>query len=63
MEHETTLEHALDIATANSKEGHRLLDQAKDMLEHGDATPERVAQLQELSDAADADLIRVRKEQ
>ncbi|MBO9705388.1 hypothetical protein [Arthrobacter sp. Y-9] len=63
MEHDTTLEHALDIATANSKEAHRLLDQAKAMLESGDVTQERVDQLQELADAADADLVRVRKEQ
>ncbi|PSS44855.1 hypothetical protein C6401_06305 [Arthrobacter woluwensis] len=63
MEHDTTLEHALDIATANSKEAHRLLDQAKGMLATGDVTQERVDQLQELADAADADLVRVRKEQ
>ena len=48
MEHDTTLEHALDIATANSKEAHRLLDQAKGMLATGDVTQERVDQLQEL---------------
>ncbi|GAB2737238.1 hypothetical protein [Sinomonas atrocyanea] len=62
-EHESTLEHALDVAKANAKQAKLLVDHAKAALAHGDVTPERVAQLEELQRAADEDLQRVIREQ
>ncbi|GAB3284747.1 hypothetical protein GCM10027449_29060 [Sinomonas notoginsengisoli] len=62
-EHESTLEHALDLAKANAKQAKLLVDHAKAALARGDVTPERVAQLEELKRAADEDLLRVTHEQ
>ncbi|MDQ4490756.1 hypothetical protein RBS60_11165 [Sinomonas sp. ASV486] len=62
-EHESTLEHALDVAKANAKQAKLLVDHAKAGLAKGDVTPERVAQLEELQQAADEDLLRVTREQ
>ena len=45
LEHETTLEHALDVARANFKEAQRLLDEAKAAFAAGDVTEDRVVQL------------------
>ncbi|MEZ2390109.1 hypothetical protein AB6813_11270 [bacterium RCC_150] len=61
--HETTLEHALDVARANHKEAQRLLDEAKTALAAGDISEERVAQLESLLALAAEDLKRVTKEQ
>jgi hypothetical protein len=62
-EHESTLEHALDVAKANAKQAKLLVDRARAALGTGDVTPERVAQLEELQRAADEDLQRVIREQ
>ncbi|WP_136611317.1 hypothetical protein [Sinomonas albida] len=62
-EHESTLEHALDVATANAKQARLLLDHARAKLAVGEVTPERVAQLEELLRIAEEDLLRVTKEQ
>jgi hypothetical protein len=62
-EHESTLEHALDVARANAKQAKLLVDHAKARLAQGDVTPERVAQLEELQRVADEDLQRVIREQ
>lgn len=61
--HETTLEHALDIAKANHKQAQRLLDEAKAARAAGDIGEDRVRQLQGLLDVAAEDLRRVMKEQ
>jgi outer membrane protein TolC len=50
--HETTLEHALDIAKANHKQAQRLLDEAKAARAAGDIGEDRVRQLQGLLDVA-----------
>jgi hypothetical protein len=63
LEHETTLEHALDVAKANQKEAQRLLDQARIAHAAGDIGDERVAQLERLLDLANTDLHRVMREQ
>jgi outer membrane protein TolC len=63
LDHETTLEHALDVARANQKEAKRLLDSARAAHEAGDVTAERVAQLESLLAVADEDLKRVAREQ
>ncbi|MDJ0319798.1 hypothetical protein [Pseudarthrobacter sp. PS3-L1] len=63
VEHDTTLEHALDVATANHKEATRLLEDAKKAHAQGDVTDERVAQLESLLAVAHEDLRRVVKEQ
>ncbi|HKS00307.1 MAG TPA: hypothetical protein VJS86_01430 [Arthrobacter sp.] len=63
LEHETTLEHALDVARANQKEAQRLLDQARTAHAAGDVGDERVAQLERLLDLANTDLHRVMREQ
>jgi len=63
LEHETTLEHALDIAKANQKEAQRLLDQARISHAAGDIGDERIAQLERLLDLANTDLHRVMREQ
>ncbi|BCT76499.1 hypothetical protein SCMU_23410 [Sinomonas cyclohexanicum] len=62
-EHDSTLEHALDVAKANAKQAKLLVDHAKAALARGDVTPERVAQLEALRQAADEDLLRVTREQ
>ncbi|MDQ4502301.1 hypothetical protein [Sinomonas sp. ASV322] len=62
-EHESTLEHALDVAKANAKQARLLLDHAKAKLEAGEVTPQRVAQLEELLRTAEEDLVRVSREQ
>jgi hypothetical protein len=61
--HDTTLEHALDVARANQKEAQRLLDQAVAAHASGEVGEERVAQLQRLLDLANEDLRRVMREQ
>ncbi|MFJ5696473.1 hypothetical protein [Arthrobacter sp. NPDC093139] len=61
--HDTTLEHALDVARANQKEAQRLLDQAAAARAAGEVGEERVAQLQRLLDLANEDLRRVMREQ
>jgi hypothetical protein len=63
LEHETTLEHALDVAKANQKEAQRLLDQARISHAAGDIGDERIAQLERLLDLANTDLHRVMREQ
>jgi outer membrane protein TolC len=63
LEHETTLEHALDVARANFKEAQRLLDEAKAAFAAGDVTEDRVVQLQSLLELAAEDLRRVTREQ
>ncbi|WP_423181612.1 hypothetical protein [Arthrobacter sp. NyZ413] len=61
--HETTLEHALDVALANQKEAQRLLDGAKAAFAAGDISEERVLQLESLLAVATEDVKRVTKEQ
>ncbi|HET6271185.1 MAG TPA: hypothetical protein VFE00_14060 [Arthrobacter sp.] len=63
VEHETTLEHALDIARRNVKEAKRLLDDAVAKRAAGEIDDDRVRQLQALYDLAQEDLLRVMKEQ
>ena len=64
VEHETTLEHALDVARQNAKEAKRLLD---DALAKRDAGDDRRRQGQPAADRcwtlANEDLKRVTKEQ
>ncbi len=62
-EHESTLEHALDVAKANAKQARLLLDHARAKLEAGEVTPSRVSQLEDLLRIAEEDLLRVTKEQ
>ncbi|MBT2546837.1 MULTISPECIES: hypothetical protein [unclassified Arthrobacter] len=63
LQHETTLEHALDVAKANQKEAQRLLDEARTSHAAGEIGDDRVAQLQRLLDLANTDLHRVMREQ
>ena len=63
LQHETTLEHALDVARANQKEAQRLVDEAKAAHAAGEVGQERVAQLERLLDLANLDLRRVMREQ
>ncbi len=61
--HDTTLEHALDVAKANHKEAVRLLEQARAAHAAGDVSQERVHQLESLLQLAEEDLRRVAREQ
>jgi hypothetical protein len=61
--HDTTLEHALDVAKANHKEAVRLLDQARAAHAAGDVGEDRVRQLESLLRLAEEDLRRVSREQ
>ena len=61
--HETTLEHALDVAKANHKQAIRLLEEAQAGYKAGDIREERVRQLEELLQVAAEDLRRVTREQ
>ena len=61
--HETTLEHALDVAKANHKEAVRLLEGARAAYKTGDAGADRVRQLEGLLAIAEEDLRRVMREQ
>jgi hypothetical protein len=63
LQHETTLEHALDVAKANHKEAVRLLEGARAAHATGDAGEDRVRQLEELLAIAEEDLRRVTREQ
>ena len=63
LQHETTLEHALDVARANQKEAQRLLDEAKTAHAAGEIGEERVSQLTRLLELANEDLRRVMREQ
>jgi outer membrane protein TolC len=63
LDHETTLEHALDVARANFKEAQRLLDEAKAAHAAGDIAEDRVLQLEALLELTAEDLKRVTKEQ
>ncbi|NUT71079.1 hypothetical protein [Pseudarthrobacter sp. C4D7] len=63
LQHETTLEHALDVAKANHKEAVRLLEHARAAQKTGDVTDERVSQLENLLAVAEEDLRRVTREQ
>jgi hypothetical protein len=63
IEHETTLEHALDVAKANHKQAQKLLDQAVAANAAGDVSDERVEQLRGLLEVAAEDLQRVMREQ
>ncbi|GAA2868012.1 hypothetical protein [Paenarthrobacter ilicis] len=63
LEHQTTLEHALDVARANHKQAQKLLDQAVAANAAGDVTDQRVEQLRTLLDTATEDLQRVTREQ
>ncbi|WP_045731608.1 hypothetical protein [Pseudarthrobacter chlorophenolicus] len=62
LEHDTTLEHAFDVAKANHKEALRLLDGARAAHAAGDVTAERVQQLESLLAVAEEDLQRVSRE-
>jgi outer membrane protein TolC len=61
--HETTLEHALDVAKANHKEAARLLEDARAGYKAGDIREDRVRQLEDLLAIAAEDLRRVTREQ
>jgi hypothetical protein len=63
VDHETTLEHALDVARSNAKEAKRLLDDALAKRQAGEVNDDRVNQLQSLLDLANEDLRRVNREQ
>ncbi|VXB45512.1 conserved hypothetical protein [Arthrobacter sp. 9AX] len=63
IQHETTLEHALDVARANHKEAVRLLEAARAAHASGDVSADRVRQLEELLAIAEEDLRRVTREQ
>ncbi|MCU1566855.1 MAG: hypothetical protein JWQ56_1792 [Pseudarthrobacter sp.] len=63
LEHETTLEHALDVAKANHKEAVRLLEGARAGRATGDVSETRVRQLEDLLAIAEEDLRRVMREQ
>lgn len=63
LEHDTTLEHALDVARANHKEAKRLLDQARTAHAAGEIGDDRLRQLEELMTLAEEDLRRVTREQ
>ena len=63
LQHETTLEHALDVAKANHKEAVRLLEGARAASKTGDAGADRVRQLEGLLAIAEEDLRRVMREQ
>ncbi|CAH0236754.1 MULTISPECIES: hypothetical protein [unclassified Arthrobacter] len=63
LEHETTLEHALDVARGNAKEAKRLLDDAIVKRGAGEVNDDRVSQLQDLLDLANEDLKRVTRDQ
>ena len=63
VEHETTLEHALDVARSNAKEAKRLLDDAIVKRDAGEVNNDRVTQLQNLLELANEDLKRVTREQ
>jgi predicted urease superfamily metal-dependent hydrolase len=56
LQHETTLEHALDVARATPKE-------AKTARAAGEIGQERVSQLERLLELANEDLRRVMREQ
>jgi outer membrane protein TolC len=62
VEHETTLEHALDVARLNAKEAKRLLDDARVKYAAGEVDEARVQQLESLMALANEDLVRVTKE-
>lgn len=62
VEHETTLEHALDVARQNAKEAKRLLDDARAKHAAGEVDESRVQQLESLMALANEDLVRVTKE-
>ena len=63
LQHETTLEHALDVAKANHKEAVRLLERARAARKTGDVSDDRVRQLESLLAIAEEDLRRVTREQ
>lgn len=63
VDHETTLEHALDIARRNAKEAKRLFDDALAKRDKGEISDTRLRQLEELMIIANEDLLRVTKEQ
>jgi outer membrane protein TolC len=63
LDHETTLEHALDVARRNVKEAKRLLDDARAKRDAGEVDDARVSQLEELLKLAEEDLRRVSREQ
>jgi hypothetical protein len=63
VEHDTTLEHALDIARRNAKEAKRLFDDALAKRDAGEIDDARVRQLEDLMVIANEDLVRVTREQ
>ncbi|MDQ0820604.1 outer membrane protein TolC [Arthrobacter sp. V4I6] len=63
VDHETTLERALDIARRNAKEAKRLLDDALAKRDAGEIDDARVKQLEDLMTIANEDLVRVTREQ
>ncbi|BCW54936.1 hypothetical protein OUO20_08480 [Arthrobacter sp. FX8] len=63
LQHDTTLEHALDVAKANHKEAVRLLERARAAHAAGDVSQDRVRQLEGLLAIAEEDLRRVTREQ
>ncbi|MFP5365821.1 MAG: hypothetical protein ACLGIS_02970 [Actinomycetes bacterium] len=63
LQHDTTLEHALDVAKANHKEAVRLLEDARTAYKAGDVGEDRVRQLEVLLAISEEDLRRVMREQ
>jgi hypothetical protein len=63
VDHETTLERALDIARRNAKEAKRLFDDALAKRDAHEIDDARVKQLEELMIIANEDLLRVTREQ
>ena len=63
LQHDTALEHALDVAKANHKEAVRLLERARAGHKTGDVSDDRVRQLEGLLAIAEEDLRRVTREQ
>jgi outer membrane protein TolC len=63
LQHDTTLEHALDVAKANHKEALRLVEHARAGYAAGDVGEDRVRQLEGLLAIAEEDLRRVMREQ
>lgn len=61
-EHETTLEHAMEMADGNLKEAKRLLDKAQAYFEAGDIDEERLKSIERLYELASEDAQRTHHE-
>ena len=62
VEHETSLEHAAELADANAKEAKRLLEQGRKAHAAGDITDERLDALERLYETAVQDQGRTHRE-